>query len=82
VAYKLDPPESSLVHLMFHVSQLKQAVGSKFHVTPVVPDGMLHMEVPEQSALASSGGAREEICDAGAGEMVILAGVARHLGRP
>jgi hypothetical protein len=48
VTYKLDLPESSLVHSVFHVSQLKQAVGSKYHVTPVVPDGMLHMQVPEQ----------------------------------
>jgi hypothetical protein len=48
VAYKLDLPESSRVYPVFHVSHLKQAVGSKFPVTPVVPDGLLHMQVPEQ----------------------------------
>jgi hypothetical protein len=48
VAYKLDLPESTLMHPVFHVSQLKQAMGSKYPVTPTVPDGMLHMQIPEQ----------------------------------
>jgi hypothetical protein len=33
---------------MFHISQLKQAVGSKCSITPEVPAGLTSLHVPKQ----------------------------------
>jgi hypothetical protein len=48
VAYKLALPENYSVHPIFHVSQLKQAVGSKYQMTPYIPIGLSHLQVPEK----------------------------------
>jgi hypothetical protein len=37
VAYHLDLPSSTSMHLVFHVSQLKKMVGSHVEVTPELP---------------------------------------------
>lgn len=37
VAYKLVLPDSSSVHLVFHVSQLKLAISSSVQVIPSIP---------------------------------------------
>jgi hypothetical protein len=47
VAYKLQLPDTSHLHPVFDVSQLKQAVGSKCSVTPIIPDGLTSLQVPE-----------------------------------
>jgi hypothetical protein len=38
VAYKLNIPESSCVHLVFHVSLLKRLVSPVHTLCPVLPD--------------------------------------------
>lgn len=38
VAYKLDLPPSSTIHLVFHVSLLRPAPSQKYQVSPNLPD--------------------------------------------
>lgn len=46
VAYKLDMPPTSRVHLVFHVSQLKPCIGPGQHVLPHLPDPDSTHQVP------------------------------------
>lgn len=48
VAYRLKLPPSSLVHLVFHVSQLKKAVGARHTVTPTLPPSSVFWSVPDR----------------------------------
>jgi hypothetical protein len=48
VAYKLKLSESSQIHLVFHVSQLKKAMGGKYSVTPYLQSELSVFQVLEQ----------------------------------
>jgi hypothetical protein len=50
VAIKLELLDHSSIHLVFHVSQLKHAIGVGNQVTPVLPYDFAMKLVPEQDA--------------------------------
>jgi hypothetical protein len=48
VAYKLDLPPHTSVHLVLHVSQWKRAIGTSHQVTPTLPTDFALKLLPEQ----------------------------------
>ena len=48
VTYRLELLASSSVHLVFHVSQLKKAVGARHEVTPSPPPASILCSIPER----------------------------------
>jgi hypothetical protein len=48
VAYQLALPANSAIHLVFHVSQLKPAIGANTPVSSVIPDLSQAVQIPEE----------------------------------
>lgn len=46
VAYRLQLPSSSAIHLVFRVSLLKKVIGDKHQVSEVLPDFSVNMQIP------------------------------------
>ena len=46
VAYRLELPETSKIHPVIHVSQLKKVIGSAVQVQPELPDFGTNLQVP------------------------------------